>query len=71
MKVIGAGPSRTGTSTLRAVFEVLVDQPCYHMEVVLRDDLHLDRWHALATDAAPLDWEALLDGFGAGVDMPI
>lgn len=71
MKVIGAGLSRTGTSTLRSCYAQLFGQPCYHMEVVLREPAHLQVWHAWATRGEQPDWHRLLDGFSAGVDLPI
>ncbi|KAK3243490.1 hypothetical protein CYMTET_46858 [Cymbomonas tetramitiformis] len=39
-EVIGAGFGRTGTSSLRAALEVLLEAPCYHMsEVSVQDSI--------------------------------
>ncbi|MCB9760362.1 MAG: sulfotransferase family protein [Alphaproteobacteria bacterium] len=70
MKLIGAGFGRTGTTSTQAALEQLLGRPCYHMEVVLKNDPHLDAWHGLATDGA-MDWRSLLADFGACVDFPI
>ncbi len=72
MKVIGAGFGRTGTLSLKAALEELLGGRCYHMETVVTTPEQLDHWHAWARapDASP-NWDAILDGFVAGVDAPI
>ena len=70
MQVIGAGLPRTGTTSLRAALEVLLDGPCYHM-ITLQEHYETDMarwWDALHGDGGALD--AVLDGYAAAVDWP-
>lgn len=69
LRVVGSGLGRTGTMSLKAALEVLLDAPCYHMlECFPRAD-HPARWSA-AMRGEPVDWDELLDGFAAAVDWP-
>ena len=69
-RVIGAGLPRTGTSSLKAGLEQLLDGPCYHMfELGQRREADGVRWvQALRGDRAEL--EAVLDGWAGAVDWP-
>jgi hypothetical protein len=69
LRVIGAGVSRTGTTSLKLALERLLDGPCYHMYEVLRHPDHVARWQA-AVDGGPPAWDRLYAGFVATVDFP-
>lgn len=69
LRVIGAGVGRTGTKSLKLALEQLLDAPCYHMVEVFTHPEHVALWHDAARDR-PVDWSALLSGFGAAVDWP-
>ena len=70
MRVIGAGPGRTGTASLKQALEQLGFAPCYHMFECSQLG-HADRWvRALAGDTS--EFEQIFDvyGFQATVDFP-
>merc|ERR1712156_561289 len=71
--VIGAGLSRTGTSSLKVALEQLLGGPCYHGTVpTSTHPQHLQVWET-ARDAGQLDEtivRSLLDGYSAAVDWP-
>jgi hypothetical protein len=69
LKVIGAGPGRTGTLSLKVALEQLGFAGCYHMSEVLSHPEHIPVWDAAAR-GEPVDWEALLRGYQATVDWP-
>jgi len=70
LRVIGAGIGRTGTNSLKVALEMLLGGPCYHMFELLNrlDDVPV--WQD-AVDGKPVDWEALMANWVAGVDWPI
>lgn len=70
MQVIGAGLPRTGTTSLGAGLERLLDGPCYHMSTLQANvsaDLPLWR-EAFRGDSAALG--QVLDGYVAATDWP-
>ena len=73
--VIGAGLSRTGTLSMQAALEKLLDGPCYHMLQLLegteQDVSHWER--VLNGDVSDKEWMQFLEGRGirSGVDYPI
>ena len=70
LRVVGAGLGRTGTNSLKIALERLLGEPCYHMiEVFGHLDDHVPAWHAAAR-GEPVDWDRLLEGYGAAVDWP-
>lgn len=69
MQVIGAGFGRTGTMSLKGALEQLGFGPSFHMIDVARNPELLPGWQA-AVDGEPVDWRALLDGWGSTVDWP-
>jgi hypothetical protein len=69
LRVIGAGVSRTGTTSLKLALERLLDGPCYHMYEVMRHPDHVAAWHAAIQGHAPA-WDQLYAGFVATVDFP-
>lgn len=72
-RVIGAGLPRTGTTSLKAMLEQLLDAPCYHMrELYQRREVHGPMWmDVLRGDLDQLDQiDEILDGWGAVVDWP-
>ncbi len=69
MKVIGAGFGRTGTMSMQAALEIL-GYRCYHMKEVPEHAGHLQAWHELVAERAPMDWERLFRDFEATVDFP-
>lgn len=72
MQVIGAGLGRTGTLSLKHALEQLLGGPCYHMQTVVTNPAQLDLWYEWAQHPARAPrWDAILDGFVAGVDAPI
>ena len=70
MKVIGAGMGRTGTMSLKAALEQLLEGPCYHMTEVVAHPEHSHTWRR-ATAGEAVDWPTFLAGYPAGVDWPI
>jgi len=69
LAVIGAGFGRTGTTSLKAALEDLGFGPCYHMTEVFEHPEHTDSWDAARRGEA-VDWDGLLEGYGAAVDWP-
>lgn len=70
LQVVGSGLGRTGTLSLKAALERLLGEPCYHMlEVFEHIEDHPARWLDAVHDR-PVDWDALLTGYGATVDWP-
>lgn len=70
LKVIGAGFGRTGTLSLKAALEELGFGPCYHMVELLAHPERVSYWEA-AERGQPVDWDALFEGYRAGVDFPV
>jgi hypothetical protein len=69
LQLVGAGLGRTGTTSLKAALELLLDGPCYHMtEVIGRPDV-AERWLQAVEGDLP-DWDELLAGYVAVVDWP-
>lgn len=69
LSVIGAGFGRTGTLSLKLALDRLGFGPCHHMIEVLAHPAQAAAWQA-AAEGKPVDWDALLDGYGAAVDWP-
>lgn len=70
MKIIGAGFARTGTLSLKHALQKLGYAPCYHMDEVFKNPDHMAKWRDLA-EGQPVDWEAFLGEYQAGVDFPV
>lgn len=75
VRVIGAGMSRTGTSSFREALHVLGYAPCYQMQDVVGLEAgpnagHLDAWHRFATEGTPMDWKRLFAAYPAVVNLP-
>jgi hypothetical protein len=82
LKVIGAGLGRTGTTSLKAALEILLQGPCFHfLEYKLRPEL-MAPWRSLI-QSMPLrsdpsefgevpisQWEKVMPGYVACVDEP-
>ena len=70
LRIVGAGLTRTGTSSLRLALEQLLGGRCYHMSVIPGHpfDLGIGWNRALAGDVP--DWDELFDGYVAAVDWP-
>ena len=74
--VIGAGLPRTGTMSMQAALEKLLNGPCYHMlQVAEGTDVDLDHWEKILNGQKVSDkeWVEFLEGrgFRSGVDYPI
>jgi len=69
LSVIGAGFGRTGTLSLKRALERLGLGPCHHMLEVFAHPAQATQWRAAAA-GEPVDWDALLAGYGAAVDWP-
>jgi hypothetical protein len=69
IRVVGAGAGRTGTLSLKSGLEQLLGAPCYHMLEVFGHPEHVDVWRA-AAEGEKVDWDALLQGYGATSDFP-
>lgn len=65
--VIGAGCGRTGTASLKAALEQLLDAPCYHMFEVFKHS-HFQHW--INASAGKPDWDTVFSGYKATVDFP-
>lgn len=69
MEVIGAGPGRTATFSLKFALEHLGFGPCYHMvEVFRRARRNIPLWQDVA-DGEP-DWDSVFDGYRSVTDNP-
>jgi hypothetical protein len=69
MKVIGAGVSRTGTTSLKAALERLGLGPCFHGRHVLDHPERLPRW-LTAASGEPVDLANLFAGYNSTTDWP-
>ena len=69
LQVIGAGYGRTGTLSLKVALEQIGFGPCYHMMELLKDPSRVGQWMN-AQRGRPVDWDALLAGYGSAVDFP-
>ena len=69
LRVIGAGLGRTGTLSLKAALEQLLDARCYHMLEVFGNSDASDTWSRAADGALP-DWDTFLGDYEATVDWP-
>jgi hypothetical protein len=69
MRLIGAGPPRTGTTSLREALRQLLDAPIYHMSEALAHPEHAAMWVAAIKGDPPV-WDDFLAGYAAGVDTP-
>jgi hypothetical protein len=69
LQVVGAGLGRTGTTSLKAALEQLLDGRCYHMmEVFGRPDMAQVWIDAVAGDCP--DWDVFFKDYRATVDWP-
>lgn len=69
LEVIGAGPGRTATLTMKFALEHLGFGPCYHMiEIFSSIRRSLPLWQSVA-DGNP-DWDAIFDGYRSTTDFP-
>lgn len=68
LEVVGAGFSRTGTSSLKEALEILGFGPCYHMHEVFLKPEHVPVWASASTKAP--DWRQLFHGYASAVDAP-
>ena len=69
LRVVGAGVSRIGTTSLTLALERLLGAPCYHMNDVFDDAEHVATWHEAAKGHMP-DWLQFLGPYGAAVGWP-
>jgi hypothetical protein len=69
LRIVGAGLGRTGTTSLKAALEQLLDAPCYHMVEVFGNPEAAMTW-SRAVDGELPDWDEFLAGYRATVDWP-
>lgn len=69
LQVVGAGLGRTGTTSLQAVLEHLLDAPCYHMWEVISNPDEAQFWLD-AANGEETDWSTKLKDYRASVDWP-
>lgn len=69
LKIIGAGPGRTGTLSLKTALEQLGYAPCHHMKSCF-EGRQQTRWFLQAAQGESVDWQQVFDGFEAAVDWP-
>jgi hypothetical protein len=70
LKVIGAGPPRTGTHSQQIALKHLLAGKCYHMREIPGHPFDLgDGWNR-ALSGEGVDWEKLLNGYVATADWP-
>ena len=69
LKVIGAGPGRTGTMSLKHALEHLGYDPCHHMKTCF-GSRQQTKWFLEAADGKTVDWKAVFNDFQAAVDWP-
>ena len=68
LKILGAGFSRTGTSSLKRALEILELGPCYHMHEVFLNPENPKAWTEAMTNTA--NWQELFRGYQSAVDAP-
>ena len=69
LEVIGAGPGRTATFSMKFALEHLGLGPCYHMVELFRGARrNIPLWQDVA-DGKP-DWDAIFDGYRSVTDNP-
>lgn len=69
--VIGAGLMRTGTLSLKAALETLLNGDCYHLESVLKNPSHIDFFsRALEEKLTSQEWQSIFDHYRATVNFP-
>jgi len=71
--LIGAGLSRTGTSSTKLALESLLGGECYHGWTVMEGEKdHYQHFrNAVKGKATAEDWKKVLAGYKAGLDIPI
>jgi hypothetical protein len=69
LRIVGAGLGRTGTTSLKAALEQLLDGRCYHMMDVFGRPGDADVWRLAADEVVP-DWDTFLGDYVATVDWP-
>ena len=69
LRVIGAGVGRTGTTSLQAALEMLLEGRCYHMHEVFPRPDDIPLWHQAALGNLP-NWRALFSDWVAAIDWP-
>lgn len=69
MDLIGAGFSRTGTTSLKAAIEKLGVGPCINMTQLVGNPREADKWRAAQAGEAT-DWKELLADYSATVAWP-
>ena len=69
LKVIGAGPGRTGTTSLKHALEHLGFGPCHHMSACF-GSRQQTRWFLEAAEGKAVDWNSVFSDFQAVVDWP-
>lgn len=70
LKVVGAGVGRTGTASLKAALERLLEGRCHHMFEIMSDPAAQVPGWTDAIEGREVDWQRLLDGYVAQVDWP-
>lgn len=69
LEVIGAGPGRTATFTMKFALEHIGMGPCYHMAEVFRGATRtIPLWQDVA-DGNP-DWDTIFEGYRSTTDNP-
>ena len=69
LKVIGAGPGRTGTLSLKTALEQLGYGPCHHMKSCIESSQQT-QWFLDAANGLSVDWRQVFEGYEAAVDWP-
>ena len=70
LRVVGAGLPRTGTSSLRRAWEVLLPGACCHMSAIPGHPFDLGAGWDAALHDRPVDWDELLSPWVATADWP-
>jgi len=66
LSIIGAGFGRTGTTSLQWALDHLRCGPCFKEA---SSAIATDLWYR-ARNGQPIDWDGLLEGYGATLDFP-
>ncbi|PSL20670.1 sulfotransferase family protein [Shimia abyssi] len=69
LNVVGSGFGRTGTMSMKLALEQLGQGRCHHMEEVFENPWQAPFW-AAALRNEQVDWDMLLNGYGATMDWP-
>lgn len=70
LRVVGAGPPRTATESLRFAFATLLGAPVHHLSDIPGHPYVLGPQWTAALSGEPPDWDGIYRGYVGGFDWP-